>query len=154
MRGEKGIDQLTAAIRNRARLYELLVRQDFCLFVFRLAPFRRASFFHQRGTPTLRLEEIDKLQPQVADVRSVREAHFYVDEAGTNQSLYLGVEILHPVIIAVAHRVEECFSLGLAVLDIFTRPHRGFQNLECGDATAAVAAGDQPLRYDESKRFG
>ena len=63
------------------------------------------------------------------------------------------VEILHPVDLAVAHRVEQRLALGLTFLDIFAGSRVRRQDLDRGDAALAVGARYQALRDDIAKRL-
>ena len=98
-------------------------------------------------------EHVGDLDLQVRDVGRVAEAGLDRDRAGADQLLDLAVEVLHPIVGADFHGVEQRLAVSFALLDVVARAQRALEDLEERDPAGAILPGHQPLRDDVLKRL-
>ena len=99
----------------------------------------------------LAAHDVGDQDAEVAGVGRVEQRRWTRDHALAHQLLDLAVEVLHAVHLAVAHRVEQRLALALAALHVVARAQRRLQDLEHGDAAAALLR-HQPLRDEVAER--
>jgi hypothetical protein len=79
------------------------------------------------------LGQIRKGQAQVAGIGRVGYGRLHLHDAFADEPLKFPIEMLHAILSAIMHGVEQALSLVLALLDILPGAHCGLQDLDDGD---------------------
>src|ERR1700692_200758 len=94
---------------------------------------------------------VSQFQLKVAGIGGVSQSSVHFDSARSYEFLDLAVEMLHPILAANAHRVQQSLSIPFALFHIVASAQSRLQYLHRCHPARTILAGNKPLRNDVSK---
>src|ERR1700676_3431226 len=87
----------------------------------------------------------------ITGISRISQPCVHLDDPLADESLDVAVKMLHAILFADAHRIEQGLAVGLAFLDILTSAQSGFQYFYYSDPPSPILTRNESLGNDVAK---